>query len=504
MRKFVLILTLCLSLTCLLAGAGLTEEKVKVAMPVTRGEIASTGTHGRGFTPPPFDLSESVPKAGYNYASEKRSAPRQYPGSFKLPYVTPVKNQESCDVCWIFASVASLEGKVNDVANGTANPAYSEQNIKNCQLDIQPGKNRCKKLGDSFMATAYLTTNGAVQESCDPYDTSQNTNCKTSCPVQVFPAEMRVISAGSMAANDDIKYALTTYRAPVIASIYSEGMDYAAGGPAVCGGDSQDTDHLVVIVGWDDTKPANGPCPPGAWLIKNSWGTNWGDAGYFWMGYQQRLAGTWTNVYSAYRTPYTGETIYHHDLGCNAYTYGWQNTNYAAVIFTAGQSETLRRVEFETSKPNSTYEIKVFSTWNGPSTAPSNQLGTTKTGSFSHSGFYSVELDTPITLPSGSSFVVQVTTSTAGGDGYGFYFDNGHLPGPAGVSYISNNGKDWSDTATFKNKGIGPVIVHAVTSGSQTPSVQPSDGVWKNQETNLNVYYQTYDTGSAICVASSD
>ncbi|MBF0524087.1 MAG: hypothetical protein HQK56_03205, partial [Deltaproteobacteria bacterium] len=132
------------------------------------------------------------------------------------------------------------------------------------------------------------------------------------------------------------------------------------------------------------------------------------------------------------------------------FSYGWTNTAYAAVIFTAGQDETLRRVEFETSKPNSTYEIKVFSTWNGPAAAPSNQLGVTKTGSFSHSGFYSVELDTPITLPSGGSFVVQVKTSTPGGDSYGFYFDGNHLPGPAGVSFVSNNGASWSDTATFQ------------------------------------------------------
>ncbi|MBF0524088.1 MAG: hypothetical protein HQK56_03210, partial [Deltaproteobacteria bacterium] len=291
MRKFILILTLCFSLTCLAAASGPAEEKVKVTMPVTRGEIASTGTHGRGFAPPPFDLSESVPKAGYNYASEKRSAPREYPGSFKLPYITPVKNQDPCGVCWIFASIASLEGKVNDVANGAANPDYSEQNVKNCYQDIPSGGDRCQEPGNALNATAYLTTNGAVNESCDPYDTNQNTNCKTSCPVQALPAEMRTISAGTMAANDDIKYALTTYRAPVIAAIYSTGMNYVPGGPAVCGSNDQDTDHLVAIVGWDDTKPGKGSCPPGAWLIKNSWGTGWGDAGYFWMGYQQRVTG---------------------------------------------------------------------------------------------------------------------------------------------------------------------------------------------------------------------
>ncbi|MBF0525928.1 MAG: hypothetical protein HQK56_12625 [Deltaproteobacteria bacterium] len=503
MRKlFIFLFVLCLIPLSVSAG-----EDLKFATPIAADAVApapqDVAGRSMGFVRPPYDLSAAVPEGGYNYPLEGRAAPRGYPASLTLPNITPVKDQNPCGVCWGFSSVAGLEGKVNIATGGSANPNYSEQNIKNCYQDIAAGGDRCQTGANILTANAYLSIHGAVQDACDPFDPNQNTSCKSTCPAQVFPAELRMISYDQAASPDDIKYALTTYQSPVMTAMYADSaMAYAAGAPALCGYAGQDTNHAVTIVGWDDNKTAAGSCGPGAWLVKNSWGTAWGDKGYFWIAYGQRSIGVWAGVFSGYRTPYPGDTIYNFDVGFNGYTGGYKTTNYAAAVFSAKASATLKRVEFATSKPNSTYEIKVFSTWNGPSAAPSGQLGTTQTGNIVQSGFYSVELSTPINLTAGATFVVQVKTSTPAGGGYGFYFDGNHKPGPAGGTFIGNDGVTWTDTSTFQG-GAGPVIVHAVTSGSSTPT-QTYDGIWAGQQTNLRIYYQTYTNNGAACVSTYD
>jgi hypothetical protein len=62
-------------------------------------------------------------------------------------------------------------------------------------------------------------------------------------------------------------------------------MTYQAG--QVFSGRSSDINHDVILVGWDDRKGKNG-----AWLLRNSWGTSWGEDGYMWIEYGANQVGT--------------------------------------------------------------------------------------------------------------------------------------------------------------------------------------------------------------------
>jgi len=441
------------------AGAAEDLKETKPVVPPGKGAQAadhdSSGNYF-GYAPPPWDQSEIFSAAGEGKTLRRRS----YPVSYVLPHVTEPKDQGACGTCWIFAATGSIEAKVHDDTAGTASPDYSEQNVKNCHADDEGG-DRCAAGGNAYMATAYLGLYGAVDEPCDPYSTTQNTVCQSGCPALAVPQQWEIISADTQASVDDIEYALTTCHAPVYTAMYATGLAYNPGAAALCGTTTAQVNHAVLIVGWDDAYPAAGACSPGAWLVKNSWGDDWGDGGYFRIAYNQLRIGEWSSVYSHYRMPYTAERIYHHDVGGVGYSLGYEKTNYGAALFTADQNEVLRRVEFMTSKPDSSYEIKLFANWNGTGAAPTGQLGSTVTGSITSPGLYSIELAGPVSIAAGSTLVVQVKTYTPDGSGYGFYYDYGQRPGAPGASFFSYSGSSWVDSSSY-NGGVGPAIIHAV------------------------------------------
>lgn len=217
-------------------------------------------------------------------------------------YVTPVRNQQTCGSCFVFAPVAALESQLLRAYNRPGSDInLSEQIPLACS-----GAGNCAAGGYASDASTYLQTSGTGKEACYPYinaDGSCGNACSNweSAPYEVkgwsyanstFPATAAIIKT-AVHANG-----------PVVARmvVYSDFYDYTGGVYSKVSG-TEEGGHFVLVVGWDDSQSA--------FLVKNSWGTGWGESGYFWIAYSELASadvrfGEWVYRYAGAVGPLAG------------------------------------------------------------------------------------------------------------------------------------------------------------------------------------------------------
>lgn len=189
------------------------------------------------------------------------------------PYgvVTPVKNQGDCGSCWAFSTTGNIEGQWK-LARG-ALVSLSEQDLVSCCL-LSFGCNG----GDPDLAIiwAELLEKGRIAtEESYPYVSGHHgvvPKCRLDDPNITWGAT--VDGFHDIPGNETIMAQQMWARGPISVPVNATAFQtYTGGIMSDCDG-SWLPDHVVLIVGYDDT------FQPPYWIIKNSWGAHWGESGY--------------------------------------------------------------------------------------------------------------------------------------------------------------------------------------------------------------------------------
>lgn len=215
-------------------------------------------------------------KAMFVTLKKSRALPAEFDWRREAEGLPPIKDQGGCGSCWAFATVGVFESVLK--IREWKTKSLSEQYLVSCNREGY-------SCAGGWWAHKYHQTPGSVGSSSFPY-VAKNVACKSSLSYGDQVASWAYVGGGgnqSTPSVDAIKNAIYQY-GPVAVAVYADNVfqGYKGGVFNSCGNWSQ-PNHAVVLVGWSDSG--------GYWLMRNSWGTRWGEKGYMRIKYGCNLIG---------------------------------------------------------------------------------------------------------------------------------------------------------------------------------------------------------------------
>ena len=422
-------------------------------------KAGKTGTpaptqHALGYMPSPVNARLYVGNGAKSSLSHGGSLPASY--DLRLTgKLTGIRDQGQCGDCWAFATMGSLESYYMPTAYDFSEEDLNQNSGSGFTWAPCGG-------GNYYMSSAYLTRwAGPMMEG-------------TSSPVVKHAQNIIFLTPRANSLdNDRIKNAIVTYGGVSVLFTITGGAEYLnsfsdsyynAVTHAFYFNGSAATNHAVTIVGWNDNYAATNfsTAPPGngAFICKNSWGSSWGESGYFYVSYYDTVFANadYSNVFTAEDAGnYT--RVYGYDPLGWVQNYGFlgsPTTVWDANIFpTASDVEKLSAVGFYTPVEGAGYTINVYTGVNSTTDPTAGTLVSTISGTLSEAGYHTIPLvDTVYLLGTGTKFSIVVhvtnasTTPLVVSNTWTGYATTTSSPGRG---FYSNNGTTWTDIYNWDN-----------------------------------------------------
>lgn len=199
-------------------------------------------------------------------------------------YDFSVHDQDKCNAGYAFAAVDAIQAAIWKKDGVEVN--FSVNHAKECNWhaknDYKGFPHTCEG-GNFKILTNLFSQQGLVLETCDPY-VDQDMDCNQSCDAKYYITDWQQFSQSYQQASKEIIKQKLIELGPLYTQMdpnISGFSDYS--GKYVLVGGSTDFNswtHGVLIVGWDDELGS-----AGAWIVKNSYGNQWGNNGYFYIAY---------------------------------------------------------------------------------------------------------------------------------------------------------------------------------------------------------------------------
>ncbi|MDA3886410.1 MAG: lectin like domain-containing protein [Candidatus Delongbacteria bacterium] len=393
---------------------------------------------------------------------------RDYSGN---NYVTSVKSQRG-GTCWTFGAMSAIESNLLKTGKWVAAGEIGEPDLSEYHLswwcgfneyfngDLEPPTGDGLPLhmrGDYLLTAAYLSRGEGAVRDIDAPDFSYTINPDRFSDNYhyYYPRNIEwYVMDYDLTGINLIKKKIIEHGAIGTSLVHTfVGNDYIHYQPE---SDPIYITHAVTIVGWDDDFITQAPEGAGAWLCKNSYGTDWGFSGYFWASYYTKhvakeFEGGAISFQDVELLKY--EKIFYHDY------HGWSDTmnstDEAFNAFTTTGIENLTAVSFFTSKNNVSYSVEVYDYYNG---AELQNLLSSTSGHIDYRGFHTVDLPNIVELAAGDDFYIYLYLS----DGGQPYDQSSYIPSAfltyqssasSGESFYKEDGiwKDLYDNIAIKN-----------------------------------------------------
>lgn len=378
-----------------------------------------------------------------------------YPSSYKTANLPAIRNQGGYGVCWAFSTISLLE--INLLKNKLVSDDIdlSEFHLVNFTYNnvtdplggsagdtttfLRSSNSVTQNGGDIRMAfNSLMDWEGAVDETLVPYTaevagTINTTGLSDDLARKNTKIHLQNYYKVNMTNQTDVKQAITDYGALSI-SYYAYGGSssnkYYNSSTAgyYCYDSNTGTNHAVTVVGWDDNySKDNFPTEPegdGAWIVRNSWGSYFGENGYFYLSYYDKSTKVEGYAVEA-QTSDNYDNNYQYD-GTGWFSYmgysGYGGTNKYANVFTAkaneSKAENIEAVSFEDySSAGCKYNISIYTNLTDVSDPESGTLECTQSGQTTFDGAYTIKLKNPVYVEDGTTFsvVVELISSTNNG-----------------------------------------------------------------------------------------